>query len=422
MKRLLTVILLISLLALSACLPHGGEPSSSAAPTVSTEASSLPTAYYEAYCPGTDYDDRFAQLYNGFVETENSYYWLSAENAYLYYVEKDGSFSGPLCGKPDCMHSDASCSANTHKYVPGLSLYDGKLYFIAADGSDPKHVCSLQRMDLDGTNRERLFYIDNSKYAIQKFWVHRGMLFAAAYTSIVENGAPYTDLCLLCGSLEGEGIAPVIEKKYPSSVCGWPMYTAVFYGEKALFGISFSDPDTSTATNAVYEYDIAAGHAEERVCAVGCEFQMCGLYMDDTGDIFVSSYGMCWDRQTAPAVYRLNNGGFEKLFDYADGDEFSRAVLFNDLAVGILADTSIHGADTVWIRRLDGSTVARGKLTRSFLDGHDRLTNGGYDIAADEEHIYCFYSGWLKDEPLYSFFVRYDISEDGISEQLLAEY
>lgn len=379
----------------------------------------------QTFNTNTDFDNRFGRVYEGLVETDEVYYWLSVDSGFVYYVEKDGNGAAPLCGKPNCMHEldtdKGNCNANTKKYLPGLSLYDGKLYFVSTDRSNPQYCCALCRMDPDGTNHERVFFIDTSDYAIQRFWIHRGIVFVAAYTNIVKDGVPLVSICLLCGNLNGTGIAPVLERLYPADECGWPLFFMKFYGNTAFFAVSACSPSDSTALNEIYEYDIDSGAVTERYSAAGCDFQMCDLCMDDNKNIYVSSFATCWDRPVCPSVYLLNDDHFERKLDFDDGTEYGRILLFDRIAVAIHTDVSIHGADTVWVRRLNGDTIAKGALSRDFINGRGDLQYGGCDIAVDEGHIYCFYCGWVKDDYSHAFFVRYDISGGSLNEMLLAE-
>lgn len=96
-----------------------------------------------------------------------------------------------------------------------------------------------------------------------------------------------------------------------------------------------------------------------------------------------SSFAICRDRPTCPSVYLLKDDRFEKVIDFEEDIEYGRIFLSDGIAVGIQSDVSVHGADTVWVRRLNGDTIVKGILTRDFIDGRDDLKNGGCDIAAD---------------------------------------
>ncbi|MCD7804851.1 MAG: hypothetical protein LUH03_06860 [Oscillospiraceae bacterium] len=134
--------------------------------------------------------------YNFFQYRENAcsneavvYFELSDEQMLMFY-DKQSGICAPLCGKPECDHSDASCNA----YYPGgdgLCLYNGKLYRFYESGKTI--VCS----DTDGTSKTTvrsvnttLFtdnfsgsYISNPSSAF-----HRGWFYYAAGVTVVSAG------------------------------------------------------------------------------------------------------------------------------------------------------------------------------------------------------------------------------------------
>ena len=98
-----------------------------------------------------------------------------ANGGLIMYMDKATGISAPLCGKPECLHSNSSCNAYVSWSAHGLRVYAGKLYWI-------DNRSSIMRMNLDGTDRETVVstagvydHISNDPTVV----IHRGYVYAA---------------------------------------------------------------------------------------------------------------------------------------------------------------------------------------------------------------------------------------------------
>lgn len=92
--------------------------------------------------------------------TANGYYELdiSQNPAVLFYTDYATQQRIPLCGRPECTHSDESCTA----VIPGaegIIHLDGKLFVFCMkqDGSLP-----VIKMNYDGSERETIFMLNST--------------------------------------------------------------------------------------------------------------------------------------------------------------------------------------------------------------------------------------------------------------------
>ncbi len=76
---------------------------------------------------------------------------LGRRDRYIAYADLESGMSGPLCAKPECDHTNKACNAYVYgSLAEGLSYYDGRIYWTAADPQG-FHVFSSAP---DGTDRQ----------------------------------------------------------------------------------------------------------------------------------------------------------------------------------------------------------------------------------------------------------------------------
>ena len=114
-----------------------------------------------------------------FVETPEGYYfgWESL----IYFCPRGGDAFYPLCGKPNCNHSDENCNA---WYGSAFGYYNGSLY-----AADFFNDFAVVKMNLDGTDHKVVAHVDISKLP-QSYYLcilHHGKLFVQ---SIPDYGLP----------------------------------------------------------------------------------------------------------------------------------------------------------------------------------------------------------------------------------------
>ncbi len=126
-------------------------------------------------------------------KTEQGYYFVPVGGEQIYFCDKATDFSGPLCSRLECTHSDDTCQS----YAPhciGLSYYEGNLIWLARDGESYQ----ILTMSPDGTNRKTV--VDDIEVYTGgnggncKVYFHKGYAYLAISENAVENAKPLTDI------------------------------------------------------------------------------------------------------------------------------------------------------------------------------------------------------------------------------------
>ena len=118
-------------------------------------------------------EDRNQAFIGGsFVETPDCYYHL--RDGLIFFCPRGTAAFYPLCGKPNCSHSDENCNAWCGE-GGSFGYYDGALYAADANAGSIRVV----RMNLDGTDHEVVANVDTSKFGIYYCVFHHGKLFIA---------------------------------------------------------------------------------------------------------------------------------------------------------------------------------------------------------------------------------------------------
>ena len=178
----------------------------------------------DEYLPDYDADPSFYHGYStssyGFCSTEDTIYSFcdhTGADMLITYTDKATGISGPLCGRPECLHRDATCNAYVHRvrfaygyggYGYGLSVYDGKLYWI--DGGT-----QIVRANLDGTGRETVGEIQTENYEKphnQMIVFHRGYVYYAGVSNRIINGKDAYVITLKAKPLDGGEEFVILEK------------------------------------------------------------------------------------------------------------------------------------------------------------------------------------------------------------------
>lgn len=162
--------------------------------------------------------------------------WNGTTNQ-LCYVEKPTGISGPLCGKPECQHTDKNCNA----YVEGsvkIGSYNGMIYYF---GHEYGTGDVIRRMAADGTAHEtvRVLKTDTlpgSGYTrIIQF--HRGYMYYSTEASNIVDGEEHISLYIAAVPLDpNEEITVILDEETGNidlsvQLYGDSMYI-MDYGEK----------------------------------------------------------------------------------------------------------------------------------------------------------------------------------------------
>lgn len=363
------------------------------------------------------------------AETEDAYYWKNANGGYIFYSDKVSGEFGALCGKPECLHekdkNNLECNALVgHDPLSWIHIYDGMLYFIMfAKAADGRVLDTVFREELDGSNREQLFSIDSYKYAFQSFYIHRGKAFFTAKTDFVEDGLPKKRLELFCCDLDGKGFHSVFEETLDGEL--GINFSVGFFGDYAFFFVSsypISD-DGANADTAIYAYDLKNDKVYLVASQEDCEISIWAIYVDTNGEIYVAP--SVFSRYAQASIYKVVDGDFVKQYEFEGENYFGPTGftrIWDGLAYVMTADWDIEGADTIWIKDMDGNTIYDGPISRHFIEGRENVKVDVKDMIIHGNSLFIAYTGWIEDDPDYSILVRYEITENGLVETTLAEY
>lgn len=224
--------ILLSLFFLSSCTPAepgssnspgtpspvGTAPGGEAQPTKAPNYLSDPKFDTKDPLPQYDHDNSWTHLLGSSTNcaTEDTLYFkLTDQNhQYIGYVDLATGISGPLCGKPECLHNDEQCNAYMRMGHPGgWSIYDGKLYWIELDENwEPAVYC----MNLDGTNRATVCPIDDSWFrritGNPTFAFHRGYAIIAGKGEMVADGVAGRGVLVYAVSLSTGEATAILER------------------------------------------------------------------------------------------------------------------------------------------------------------------------------------------------------------------
>lgn len=176
----------------------------------------------------------------------------------LMYTEKDSCVSMPLCGKPECTHTDTTCNAYLSQQALGLQIYNGKIYWLDSSSM------MLMRMNLDGTNHEVVLDLGSAREIINGIWfndppwfIHRGYFYVSRMVDEVVDGSTQSSFMALAFSLDGEDSLEIMRTSQPghASNCSLkPLGNSIY--------ISFGFSDSSNDYFSLFRWDSKTRNAE----------------------------------------------------------------------------------------------------------------------------------------------------------------
>ncbi len=181
----------------------------------------------ESYKSSVDCDRDFSRLMGSMAVTEKTLYFADMSTSplkRLMFIDKESGVSGPLCGKPDCLHNSQDCNSFlANERVLGLSYYDGKLYWLGACTNvkgieNGYHIFSIEP---DGTKRELVRTIskrfDDVPGGNTEVFFHRGYMFLCGESSseIIKDGYPVNKVQIFAYSLKDPDHDILIEDTEP---------------------------------------------------------------------------------------------------------------------------------------------------------------------------------------------------------------
>ncbi len=179
---------------------------------------------------------------NGRVcSTDDTVYAYDPETCRILYVDKATGIWGPLCGKPECLHTNSDCNAYISSAPDAMRVYDGMLYW------------SGWRMKLDGTDRERGPWTDN----LDKIrntgcaFIHRGYVYTAGGDHMYTSIGAKSRVSINVTAMDGSESFNLLTKPLPGGGADCmiqPVGNDIYIELHSIFFADESDPDSFTYT------------------------------------------------------------------------------------------------------------------------------------------------------------------------------
>ena len=335
MKKAVILCILFSVLLLSGC--KGGQEEIQEFPDT-------PTPEYDAQ------NQYLLMNLMNFQETEDFFCGTDSGGMQLRYYDKKSGVSGVLCPDPACTHDTKDCGANISTGA-SLSVYDGKLYWIAPKG---EREAALYRSDLSGANREALRTIDPQNvinaYQPQRYMIHRGFLFLVGQADVVEGTENRIQISLLSAPLEGQADFTVLYQEQFASGVNWDVR---FVGNSVYFSrISFPE-SLAFFDVAISRYDMSAKNWEQVYEEQDIKENIGHMWVTERGEIYLPGAG-----GGKAYVWQIQEGQRKEKLSWEDAENN-----IPDLLDGIVMTISLK--DNIrWVKVMDdiGKTLYEGKL------------------------------------------------------------
>ena len=441
MKRIFIVILsCLLLLPLAACT-RGSIGENSAAPVTAEPVTDEPSVHFSdhSYNRETDFNKLLAANGNrsSLFETEDVYYWQAEDDAYLRYAEKDGSDFGVVCGRPECVHDNGNIcdgSKQCDGYAPSMSflwMTEGKIWYLNTElWKEYRNACAvIFCMDPDGTNKELVKPVPKPKTvygdysAVQYFCFHRGVLYIFAYGGYINDDLepiqPFLVFAFTLDSEEPELIYDSGEGIHEGSIFPSGEF---LYIEDHTWNRAGEHSDKLLRRSAVT--------GETEILYEGSDLNWIARYwVDEEGNVYTQDE---WTEENGSKnVLRLNNGVWEKAFDFEDPDISYSIRSLSDGVVIARSHIVYHGPldpdIVIWVKRYDGSTVYKGKLPMAWLGeftGQGMTLEHASLVCGNENELFCEFelnkrNASRSNEPESRVLIKYVFTEYGIEEIFL---
>ncbi len=247
------------------------------------------------------------------TEGEQAYYGRVMGEDSLSYWDKESGAGGILCGKPDCSHDDEICNGYLTAGATGLNVYDQKLYWVEKDIQE-KGVGTryLWRMNLDGTDRERLQKMAPLEVTTNVIMqIHRGYVYTAGVVERVIDGKPEENLQIYAEQIGVEEDPIVIMNKVYSIPL--PYCRIKLIGNSMYILIQHYEEDQSY-TLELYEWDAKTREMKTLLEEENWTVEPWSLWVTEEREIYWACLGvketvpiqLTGRRGTMLGVYRYN--------------------------------------------------------------------------------------------------------------------
>lgn len=443
MKRI-TCLLFVCLMTLSlVCCGRGqvgpqetASPENTAAQHV-TEAPKITDAPEthvpdHSYNKDTDFNKMLATNGNeaSLLESEDVYYWKPYLGN-LIYAEKDGSDYGPLCGRPECTHEDSSCDAHVAAYR-FMALTGGKLYYFNVDlwRQYPDACGVICRMDLDGTNKEIVKPVPKPETLYgdggtpQYVCFHRGILYLFYHANFMSDAEPMQPFMVYAFPLDGDEIKLIYDsgKDYHDG--------SIFPSGEFCYIQDYVWNEAGEYKDKILRWSSVTGETE--LLYEGEDFRWIARYwVDEEGTVYTNDI---WTSENGTKnVMRLNDGKWEKAFDFEDPDiSYSIRNLSDGIVIArnhIIYSGLLDPDIDIWIKRYDGSTVYKGKLPMTWVDAYKEqgmTLEGCRLVCGNENELFCEFELRKRNkdrvnEPQSNVLIKYALKDGDIEEMFLGD-
>ena len=470
MKRISCIIFALLMLMLAACASGQEKPSETNAPTASVTAepgateNPYPTQdpARAAFDPETDYDNRFAELIIGsMAETEDAYYLMSWATQFLHYYDKITGDSGVLCPRPECMHDDGPTRADLNQCMgkidspqASLSVFGDRLYWVESS-YEYRDFCVFS-MALDGSDKQLVskLGISTKEYQPQNFWIHRGYAYFFSDMAKVIHGSP-TNLCSIVRVSIETAEKQEIFSRYSYMTGEW---TLRFIGDDVYIQCGYDGADGSVFENGEPQTQEDMKVLKENTVILRWNPYMTepevlieepSLNQPDPDNFYVEPDGTIWFVRRRPEDPEVNfweegfreisylcrrdpDGTVTEVFDsMIDGELYYMRNIYDGGMIMIQDLRAKEGTPIMCITDLEGNIVFKGDLPTAFVE---RVPEGAsqksmkylspYIMLCERSgFVACFDINFPMDEthPARQYYVRYDITEEGLVETFLAE-
>jgi hypothetical protein len=339
-----------------------------------------------------DHNQAWTHLTARFCKAGNTIFFANSPNnntdQNIKYADLESGFSGPLCGKPECRHSDETCNAYVFaNNAEGLSYYDGRIYWVASDFQGT-HIFSSA---LDGTDRKTVRDLDRSVFTKptgnRYVMFHRGYMYLCGGTSTISDGVATYGSFIYSVPIEGNGDGIIIwDNSYSNPEVGvvcfmQPYRTGLYFMEKT-WNIGKSDSDTLK----LFYWDAAAQNLET-LFEGEVPFAPNEFWVEENDILFSDVYGGNIYK------YDFKSGKIEFLFDFnSDGSLYDLPNFSDDKIMSWVLDDD--RAQVIKVTDFSGNTIFTGKL-----DIPEYREHGGSFVfcGADSDNLY-FYLTIVPDE------------------------
>ena len=425
------ILILASLVLLSFCACTCKNPG--AETNDPTSAPNDPENTQDDACvfdPVTDCDNRFCKLGDhAFIELQDSYVF-SFDSSPILYWEKGVGEGGVLCSKPECDHQNSDCNAYVGT-MGNYSYYNGRIYMLTIPysympedwattpfGQGWNDYYSIISMKPDSTDRREEYRIEyeNADYPLKMF-IHRGSVFLYFSRQVVEHAVPYNTYRVDVIELGKDERRTIYELKHSKShqqpffqFRGDEVYIARLRSEKRLAHIELTVYNVLSGAVEETEYEVALRDA-----------WLYDFYLTPDGEMlfaFESDY-----ETYSSKIFAIEDGKAVERIAFEDGEHFFSAGFADGLVCANFMIDPDPDRMLYWITDFDGNLVYKGYLPMEYrktvegshtFGGRYLLVGSGqsFIIMTNEELPF----GWVW------FLVKYDVSEDGLTETVIGRW